>query len=152
MKAMAVLLACLLMACSTEHQVDVTPNTDLQQLNQLISLEETPLEGQWSVIESGEENDLGPNDWALVAVLTFTPETINQLIQDENIIQGQSTLPAINWYPESFIRNLEKTSDDHYTTTSPQYSAEIFFASPLLNGYIIPIKGTSDIFVYLHTT
>ncbi len=151
MKHLVLLISLMFVACTQATQEEVKVNTDMEQLEKLISLPSAPIKSMWSIVELSKNDTFGSNDWALVAILSFPIGTIEKLFTDEKIVGKGSFVPAMNWYPTEFTTQLKIEGNSQLSTNVNKYSAELFYSSPLLNGYILPIHGTNDIYLYLFT-
>lgn len=141
----------MFVACTQATQEGKKVNTDVDKLKQLISLPSEPVNSMWSIVKSSKNDTLGPNDWAMVAILTFPVEVTTKLFSDEKVIGKGGFIPAMGWYPKEFTSKLKTESDTQLSTDANKYSAELFYSSPLLNGYILPIHGTNNVYLYLFT-
>lgn len=149
MKKILFILALFFLSACENTSEKIKMNTDIEQLQRLISLQKTPSKAMWSIKEFGGDDGLGPNDWALVAIVEFEHDITKTLAK--KTLKEDIKLPNMNWYPESFIKYLEKTDSGEYKTSLNKFHAESFFSSPLLNGYFIPIQETNSLFIYLYT-
>lgn len=129
-------------------------NTDIQQLARFISLPATPTHAQWQVLEAGRQDGLGPNDWGIVAVLTFSADDAAKIITADTVrpMPEPLNLPALDWFSDDVHRHLEPNGGDGYRYQGPSIPADAFFSSPLLNGYAAPLGESGKILLYLFSS
>jgi hypothetical protein len=132
--------------------------TDVAKLKQFITLPEEPISVLWEVVQKGDKSiGLGPNDWALIAVLNYEDTTLQQIRSD---VTGLKPLGELmiqpnfirDWFPlsirESFIG---AENSDYLSLFVPRYPALRFTKTPLTNGYFF-ITEDGAVFLYLFTT
>jgi len=153
-RGLAACILCLLgMACSPDSQMErTTVNTDLKQLDRLMTLTVAPQAAQWEVIESGG-GGLGPSDWGLVALLRFTPDQRRALLGTAAAQSRDPLFPANfmrSWFPPE-LSGLWKVSEGGWQLTAQPLAADAFQHPPLSQGFMLPVGDEGDLFVYLYT-
>ena len=160
--SLQILLIFMMTSCQeANNAMSETPSnieTDLHKLSQFINLPYPPQSALWQVIRKGGDTiELGPNDWALVAILQYDENTIikfrvemanlqplEKLVVQSNFVQ--------DWFSQAIQNSFIKDEGTDYLTLSvPRYSASQFTKSPLLNGYFF-LTENGEIFLYLFTT
>jgi Fe2+ transport system protein B len=156
MKLLILILSFMIVACTqTAQEEEVKIKTDIKKLKELISLPSVPIKAKWSINKRGNKTTHtsiipGPTDWEVIAILTFPEETIKELINEKKVIgEGDKYFPIRSWYPKNFSKQLKKVNDTFYRTESKFYSAELFYDASFTSGFILPIKGTNDVYLYL---
>ena len=156
-------LACLGLAsaCSPAPAPQKPPepavHTDLTALARLIAWPETPRAAQWEVVQpaAGASSGLGPQDWALVAVLDLPPGGRQRLLAKATPTSGDSaTLTAAlvrPWFPPALRSRLQPLAQGGYSLGAPPLSAEAFFSSPLNQGFVLPWGEGEQVLLVLYT-
>jgi hypothetical protein len=132
--------------------------TDIVKLSEFISLPYSPESVKWRMIEKGEDHiGIGPDDWALVAVLNYDETTIQDLHTDITELEPLDKVYVDadfieDWFPlevhEVFI---PEEGTDFLTLSLPRYPATQFTKPPLVNGYLF-LTESGFVFLYLFTT
>lgn len=123
-----------------------TMKTDVDELSRFIAFPFPPKAAWWRTADRGDSGALGPSDWELMAVLQFAPEDIESII-------GKSGLQKSD-PPEKIIASSPGMSEllkNHGPLEDRLYGAELFARSPLIDGFVVRIKGTDKLFIYLAT-
>jgi len=152
--------ACILALVSCQSAKSNAPeySTDLQKLERLVTLNPAPSDVFWQVIEKGSrKGQLGPSDWAIVAILQYDESTMKKL---QATVREIDPLPDIFlekdfiqvWFQEP-VKNcfVQDSNSDYYIITVPAYPPELFAKSPLLHGYFFIVPRENLVFLYLHT-
>ncbi len=89
---------------------------------------------------------MGPSDWELMAVVQFSPKELESIIGNSRLQESES--------PQKIVAASHPMSEllkSHGSVGDQLYSAELFAKSPLLEGFIVQIKGTDKLFIYFMT-
>lgn len=132
-------------------------SNDIEKLREYINLPNQPTRVLWKVEDITMPSTLpGPTDWALIAILTFDHQTVDNIIESSTISQ-QNRRPEIpekyvELFPEE-LKNKLKPSENtgFFVTNQPGYAPDIFAKSPLRHGYFVRLGKTSSLFLYLFT-
>ena len=153
-------MVCMVGLTSCQSASNNTSNysTDMKQFSQLVTLDFVPSGIMWQTNEKKYGgSQLGPNDWAIVAVLEYDESVMKEL---QTVSNETSPLADIfvkrefisDWFPnpikDSFI---EDPNIDYYSIATPVYPPDLFAKSPLLHGYFFIVPGENLVFLYLHT-
>lgn len=121
-------------------------------LSKLISLPITPKAAVWQVIEpSHRRQEMGPSDWALLAVMTFDADGIAHLTQSVPVAPGTSIVS------HHFQDLLDPEMRDMVSQALPNpalgswRSGDVFFRSPLSHGYFVVVPDTNQVVLCLFT-
>lgn len=155
-------LSFIQLGCQSKEVVSGVSNTmeisnDIEKLREYINLPDQPTRVLWKVEDITMSSTLpGPTDWALIAILTFDNQTVDNIIESSTISQ-QNRRPEIpEKYVELFPENLKNKLNSSETpgffvTNQPGYAPDIFTKSPLRHGYFVRLGKTSSLFLYLFT-
>lgn len=152
-KIIALLCAlCLTCACTPspkENPVKTNPT----ELARLIKLPFPAKAVQWQVIQASSGNSgLGPQDWALVAVLDFSSQERGQLLKQP--VRIDTSFPStfvLPWFPAALRALWQTQSDGTMKLTATALDASAFYNSPLQNGYLLPFGDGGQVMLYLYT-
>lgn len=153
---LVLLNGCQLLEPTSEPERPVS--TDIQKLAKLINLPNKPVKVMWQTKQIGMPSMApGPDDYALVAVITFEKQTVENLIkktpnnQKINEVKIRKKFVS-NWFPQALKDSL-KPSDtaDYVEINQTAYEAHAFSKSSFSDGYFFRIGKTSDVFLYLQT-
>jgi hypothetical protein len=117
--------------------------TDLETLERAVSLPRRPRAAQWRKALRGTVG-LGPTDWQLVAVLEYSPEDSAALLATLTSTRLTSSIGDDDgWLPAATRVALKD---------APAFEATPFFKSPLLQGTLFHLPGTTTFVLVLFTT
>ena len=130
-----------------------TAKNDLETLHRFMALPAEPAAVQW---ETGPlvapKSGPGPDDWGIVAVLTFQADQREKILADSPAQAGrQAELPsalAFSWLPEG---TAGKRGGAYVPVAGTPYEPKLFVKEPLLSGFVVPLREESKLLVYLHT-
>ncbi len=132
-------------------------STDLTALARLIPWPEAPQAALWEVVRpaAGQDSGLGPEDWALVAVLDLPPGGRQRLLAQAMPTGGEAatlTLALVRpWFPPALRNRLQPLATGGYSLGAPPRSAERFFSSPLNQGFVLPFGDAEQVLLVLYT-
>ncbi len=140
--------------------VNVDPNANVAEDNEaelksLINLPFDPEENLYREDTLGETSNNnrvpGPNDRKLTAVLKFSKEDTEKLIErlQEKGDPFEAKIDSEPWFPAELIAKSQTSGDESIKGTG--YKADIFFKSPYANGSLTRVDGT-DYFVLILQT
>lgn len=155
-------LSFIQLGCQSKEVASGVSNTmeisnDIEKVREYINLPNQPTRILWKVEDITMPSTLpGPTDWALIAILTFDHQTVDNIIESSTISQ-QNRRPEIpekyvELFPEE-LKNKLKPSENtgFFVTNQPGYAPDIFAKSPLRHGYFVRLGKTSSLFLYLFT-
>jgi len=110
------------------------PKDDVAELERTIKLPFHPEEAIWLT---------AANEKKLVAVLKFSSEEANQIVQQAERYKPatQAAIDAENWFPAELIAQSQLSGDE--TLKGNSYSANDFLQPPFSNGKITRIAETN---------
>jgi hypothetical protein len=155
-----ILIFCLMTSCrdigQTMTGIPSTIETDISKLSTFISLPHSPASSRWRVIEKGTAG-LGPDDWALMAILQYD-ETTAQILRTDlaDLEPLENVYVDVDFIEDWFrleIREvfIPEKGTDFLTLSLPRYPATQFAKPPLVNGYFF-LTECGFVFLYLFTT
>jgi hypothetical protein len=122
-------------------------HTDVDGLLRHISLPHQPERVLWRMRTLGEASSLvpGPTDYKLVAVITFTSTDAKAILESAPVLdRPDDDLPSEPWFPDAVRRDLAKNP--------VRLDPKPFFRTPLNQGRLLHIRGTSIFVLSLFTT
>lgn len=147
-----------LMSCRSVSNDASNHSTDVKQLSKFIALDYVPIHVMWQANEKKTRGDqLGPNDWSLLAILEYDESTIKDLeatVKDISPLSNIFVEPAfiVDWFPDPVKDSFVKEPNaDYYLINVPVYPPDLFAKSPLLHGYFFIMPEENLVFLYLHT-
>jgi len=139
-------LACVSCTKNQSTQRISTMKTDAAELSKFVALPFPPKAVWWRTTEREGSGAMGPSDWELMAVVQFSPQYIESIISRSKSLKSDS--------PEKIVagsHGMIEMLKGHGSVGERLYSAELFAKSPLLEGFVVQIKGTDKLFVYFST-
>jgi len=142
---------------STAERKEAEPSTDIDALNRVITLTRRPTAAIWqrAVKGSGRSDVPGPTDYELQAVLTFSEEDAESIVEEAAKRERPSdvgTIKKLDWFPAEVKENLiEEPGSDEYRFKGETYDAGAFAKSPLTHGYFVRVGQTPRLYLYLYT-
>lgn len=142
---------------STAERKDAEPSTDIDALNRAITLPRRPTAAIWqrAVKGSNRSGVPGPTDYELQAVLTFSEEDAERIVEEAAKRERPGdvgTIKKLDWFPAGVKEQLTKESDsDEYRIKGEVYDASAFAKSPLSHGYFVRVGQTPRFYLYLYT-
>lgn len=156
----------LLLSCSVQEKEmsnkekagQTAVRTDITGLQKNISLKYLPQSVQWVKKRIGQENNnndlvIGPTDYVIMAVLVFNDPVFKELQVEMNEYPFDIVLDS-NFIEEWFSASIKESfvMDGEYLSVNKKvFSANIFYASPFVNGYCF-LTEDKQIFVCMWTT
>lgn len=143
-----------LCACNAEdhdqrHQI----RNDIKILSKLIHLPKQPEKVWWQTETMGKPGGLGPDDWCLIALMTFKRDDLEAIIRQSKTIPGDLAIPSSHvfaWFPEELSKRMRLCSDGSYVIEESAFDPALFVRSPLLHGYMLKIDN-NKILLFLGT-
>ncbi len=142
---------------STVERKDAEPSTDIDALNRVITLPRRPTAAIWrrAVKGSSRSGVPGPTDYELQAVLTFSEEDAERIVEEAAKRERPGdvgTIKKLDWFPAEVKENLvEEPGSDEYRIKGEVYDASAFTKSPLSHGYFVRVGQTLRFYLYLYT-
>lgn len=135
------------------------PSTDIEALRKYINLPRRPVSVVWRAAARGGAAGSevpGPTDTYIMAVLTFTPEDMEELIAEaarHERPRFSATVEDVGWLPPDVRKYASKEpGEDSFTLQGQMYDPAAFVKPPLMGGYILRVGSTPHLFIYLYTT
>lgn len=154
--SLAAILLLSIVACSPQPSPkDMSVKNSTPELSRFIKFPIQPKSVQWQILTSSQEQGgLGPDDWGIVAVLGFSPEDKQKIIETSNSINVDTTFPSsfiLDWFPVG-VRSLFAEAGGHgLRLKAAPKDAVLFYNSPLINGFFVPANDDEHLFLYLFT-
>ncbi|MBL8994682.1 MAG: hypothetical protein JNM63_15155 [Spirochaetia bacterium] len=131
----------------------IPPSTNAVELGKLIHLPAETRSVLWQAGTVGSVG-LGPTDWRLDAVFEFQPGAGRKILTAMPTLPGPGIFPGSflqDWYPAGLVRLFQTNSDGTLTLRLPSRDASLFYKSPLLDGFALPLADEDRIFIHLDT-
>jgi hypothetical protein len=141
---------------SQETTMPATPKTDLETLRRFLTLPAEPTAVQWdSGPLTAPKRSPGPDDWGVVAVLTFDPADLETILDGSPPLAGrQAELPAplaFPWLPTEATAGAGAPQSGFVRLQGAPRDPKLFVKDPLLTGYLLPLPDPTKLLAYLHT-
>ena len=142
-----------LFSCAENDEQNI--ETDLSKLKELINVPDNPQRVQWLLIQKGNNRNLGPNDYHLLAVLEFEQNQYKKLKENFSNSTDISEKIFLNknlfqdWYPPS-IQSKFMDRGTHYELNTKVYDASIFLKGSFEEGYCF-FSEDGKLFLFLYT-
>ena len=94
---------------------------------------------------------MGPEDWALLAVLEFTPAQRQSLLKTP--VATDPAFPASfvqPWFPPALQAQWQTQADGTLQLKAGTYDASALHSPPLQHGWLLPF-GEGGVLLYLYT-
>ena len=130
---------------------------DSQQLALLIQVPGSPRSVRWAKIGPQKGSPLASGDFSLLAVFEYGESERSELLKrlgppvdNEPVMITGAEAKAL--FSDDVVKGFHKLEGDRLEVSGQLLSAEPFFKSPLLQGKVVVVAGTSLLLVSLFTT
>lgn len=128
-----------------------TMKSDLETLARMIELPRRPATVAWEARKLGGKGLLGPDDWELLAVLTFSAADMAAIAAMLSPKGGTYEADFPDWVVSALGDRVERGSQ-RARVIGEVYDAAPFARAPLLQGWAMPLADGCSVFVALSTT
>lgn len=134
-----------------------TSDVDIDRLGRRVNLPVRPEAVVWQERRLGTNSRPevpGPTDYALTAVLLYSPADAESIAASAGKLAAPSASPVTfqDWYPAALKVLAKPGPEGRATLNGQRYHADAFFRSPLINGSLTRIADTNYFVLRLFTT
>ena len=142
---------------STQQMQTVAPRTDLDAFARKLTLPEKPASVLYEKVFLGEPGPFGPSDYLLVSVMKFEPDVLDRLVA--KMVEKKGGPPRISgrsarpWFPPEVKAAFgpPEGPSGSMTVRGREFDAKPFLRSPLDQGIVLSVTGTTFLIVALQT-
>jgi hypothetical protein len=149
-RALTLLAMTLCFACQNENKQAPIMKTDISELSKLIKLPVTPLSAKWMVSSPASGGRLGPNDFTVIAMLTFTDEG-TRLVETQSDVPPDAEPLALKddelplFFTAAEAKSWERPSQGFVVVPGKTYGPAAFAKSPYLKGKVAVVEGRPNL-------
>jgi len=134
----------------------IEASQDSRQLAVLMQVPGNPASVRWAKIGPSKGSQLGPGDFSLLAVLDYGDTQLGELLKklgapsdNEPVAITEAEAKAL--FSDDVVKSFHKLNGNSLEVAGKLFSAEPFLKSPLLQGKVVVVAGTSLLLVSLFT-